>query len=75
MSLQRSCRGQPGTGKTTLIHKLLEKLVQEDGEGGVDIFGVDLSRCFASLGMQDGESKSTCQCAMNVKIRSWIFLM
>jgi len=30
---------QPGTGKTTLIHKLLEKLTEEDGEGGVDIFG------------------------------------
>eukprot|EP00913_Durusdinium_trenchii_P007750 g7279.t1 len=45
---------QPGTGKTTLIHKLLEKLkeepesswmacsdvlLQEDGEGGVDVFG------------------------------------
>lgn len=30
---------QPGTGKTTLIHKLLQKLTEEDGEGGVDIFG------------------------------------
>lgn len=30
---------QPGTGKTTLIHKLLQKLLEEDGEGGVDIFG------------------------------------
>ncbi|CAK9087668.1 unnamed protein product, partial [Durusdinium trenchii] len=30
---------QPGTGKTTLIHKLLEKLKEEDGEGGVDVFG------------------------------------
>ncbi|CAJ1329986.1 unnamed protein product [Effrenium voratum] len=30
---------QPGTGKTTLVHKLLEKLLEEEGEGGVDISG------------------------------------